>query len=107
MVRRCPSCTASMAAMRPLIAAEPMLRAPRPEMVSESTVTGLFDCGTTGADSPEVGVGSDVAEDGGPAGADGAPAAGAPFGSVSEASGATGDSADFVPGMTKRALAMA
>ena len=40
-----------MAAMRPLIAAEPMLRAPSPEMVSESTVTGLFDCATTGADS--------------------------------------------------------
>src|SRR5216684_3085114 len=27
--------------MRPLIAAEPMLRAPRPEMVSESTLTGV------------------------------------------------------------------
>src|SRR5437016_9080514 len=108
MVRRCPSCTASMAAMRPDIAADPMLRAPRPAIVSESTVTGLFDGGTTGADSPEVGVGSEAAEDGGvPAGADGAPAAGAPFGSVSEASGATGDSADLAPGMTKRALAMA
>ena len=35
-----PSCTAASAAMRPLIAAEPMLRAPRPEMVSESTFTG-------------------------------------------------------------------
>src|SRR5437763_873028 len=43
-----------MAAMRPLIAAEPMLRAPRPEMVSASTVTGLVDAGTTGADSPAV-----------------------------------------------------
>src|SRR5919199_3298031 len=29
-----------MAATRPLIWAEPMLRAPRPEMVSESTLTG-------------------------------------------------------------------
>src|SRR5256714_1893652 len=48
MVRRCPSCTASMAAMRPLIAAEPMLRAPRPEMVAESTLTGPDDCGLAG-----------------------------------------------------------
>src|SRR6266851_1992033 len=38
-VNRCPSCTASSAAMRPLIVAEPMFRAPRPEMVSESTLT--------------------------------------------------------------------
>src|SRR5947199_7657316 len=30
-----------MAAMRPDMAAEPMLRAPRPEMVSESTVMGV------------------------------------------------------------------
>src|SRR3954464_13952079 len=37
-VMRFASCTASIAAMRPDIAAEPMLRAPRPEMVSESTV---------------------------------------------------------------------
>src|SRR5258705_383950 len=43
-----------MAAMRPDIAAEPMLRAPRPEMVSESTVTGLFDGATTGADWPAL-----------------------------------------------------
>src|ERR1041385_6052221 len=34
--------------MRPLIAAEPMLRAPRPEMVSESTLTGPFACGFAG-----------------------------------------------------------
>src|SRR3954465_4352325 len=40
-VMRLPSCTASTAEMRPLIAAEPMLRAPRPEMVSESTLTGV------------------------------------------------------------------
>src|SRR3954471_13136519 len=40
-VMRLPSCTASMAAMRPDIAAEPMLRAPRPEMVSESILTGV------------------------------------------------------------------
>src|ERR1041384_4707545 len=40
-VRRLPSCTASMAAMRPDIAAEPMLRAPRPEMVSLSILTGV------------------------------------------------------------------
>src|SRR2546423_8963184 len=39
-VRRCPSCTASIAATRPLIAAEPILRAPRPDMVSESTFIG-------------------------------------------------------------------
>src|SRR6266851_9583562 len=44
-VKRCPSCTASSAAMRPLIAADPMLRAPRPEMVSESTRTGVFAAG--------------------------------------------------------------
>src|SRR5436190_2690423 len=92
MVRRCPSCTASMAAMRPLIAAEPMLRAPRPEMASESAVTGLFDCGTTGADSPAL-VGC-------------AGSAAAFIVAVSEASGAAGDSADLVPGMMKRALAM-
>src|SRR5438876_11059050 len=39
-VRRDPSRTASIAAMRPLIVAEPMLRAPRPEMVSESILGG-------------------------------------------------------------------
>src|SRR5213075_3284320 len=39
MVRRSPSWTASMAAMRPDIAALPMLRAPRPEIVSESNFT--------------------------------------------------------------------
>src|SRR5437667_9440023 len=38
-VSRGPSCTAASAAMRPLIAADPMLRAPRPEMVAESTLT--------------------------------------------------------------------
>src|SRR3954466_4152119 len=38
-VMRFASCTASIAAMRPDIAADPMLRAPSPEMVSESTVT--------------------------------------------------------------------
>src|SRR5690242_2439441 len=38
-VSRPSSCTAVTAATRPLIAAEPMLRAPRPEMVSESTFT--------------------------------------------------------------------
>src|SRR4051795_13089374 len=37
-VMRFASCTASIAAIRPDIAAEPMLRAPRPEIVSESTV---------------------------------------------------------------------
>src|SRR6266508_2020941 len=81
-----------MAAMRPLIAAEPMLRAPRPEMVSESTLTGLVDVGTTGADSPAV------------TGWAGSAAAFAV--TVSEASGAAGDSGDFVPGITKRALSM-
>src|SRR3954469_19905175 len=39
MVIRFPSRAASTAEMRPLIAAEPMLRAPRPEIVSESTRT--------------------------------------------------------------------
>src|SRR5213595_589111 len=39
-VSRSPSCTASSAATRPLIAAEPILRAPKPEIVSESTFTG-------------------------------------------------------------------
>src|SRR5215472_15769445 len=38
-VRRCPSQTASMAEMRPLIAAEPIFRAPSPEIVSESNLT--------------------------------------------------------------------
>src|SRR4051812_11972572 len=47
-VMRFASCTASIAAMRPDIAAEPMLRAPRPEMVSESTVVGVN--GAAGAD---------------------------------------------------------
>src|SRR3989442_14203605 len=50
-VSRCPSCTASSAATRPLIAAEPMLRAPRPEMVSESIFTGA-GCGGACADAP-------------------------------------------------------
>src|SRR5207244_8962396 len=93
MVRRAPSCTASMAAMRPDIAADPMLRAPRPEMVSESTLTGLFDCGTTGADSPALG---------GCAGS-----AAAFIVAVSEASGAAGDSVDFAPGMMKREFGIA
>src|SRR5579864_1243863 len=35
-----PSSTASMAATRPLMAAEPMLRADNPEMVPESYLTG-------------------------------------------------------------------
>src|SRR5947209_9778128 len=54
-VMRLPSCTASMAAMRPDIAAEPMLRAPRPEMVSESTVT------TVGVGGGVLGVGVEAA----------------------------------------------
>src|ERR1041385_7463650 len=41
IVKRCPSWTASTAAMRPLIVAEPMFRAPRPEMVSESNLIGV------------------------------------------------------------------
>jgi hypothetical protein len=37
---------AAIAAMRPLIAAEPMLRAPSPEIVPESTTTGgIADAG--------------------------------------------------------------
>src|SRR6266851_9427914 len=43
-VSRAPSCTAASAAMRPLIAADPMLRAPSPEIVSESTWTGAGCC---------------------------------------------------------------
>src|SRR6267378_4679531 len=43
-VSRAPSRTAASAAMRPLIAAEPMLRAPSPEIVSESTCTGAGCC---------------------------------------------------------------
>src|SRR5437870_1127824 len=104
MVRRCPSWTASMAAMRPLIAADPMLRAPRPEMVSESTLTGLFDCGTTGADSPDVGVGPPCVATAAPAVV---PAAEAAAATRSEASGAAGDSVDFVPGMMKREFGIA
>src|SRR5215471_782469 len=38
-VRRPFSLTAAMAATRPLIVAEPMFRAPRPEIVSESNLT--------------------------------------------------------------------
>src|ERR1044071_9481771 len=37
-----------MAAMRPDICAEPMLRAPSPEIVSESTLTGPLLCGFAG-----------------------------------------------------------
>src|SRR5262249_49067691 len=37
-VRRLPSCTAAIAVTRPDIAADPILRAPRPDVVSESTV---------------------------------------------------------------------
>src|SRR5437660_976475 len=56
---RLPSCTASMAAMRPDIAAEPMLRAPRPEMVSESTVIGVVGVGG-GVLGADVGAGAAV-----------------------------------------------
>ncbi len=38
-VRRSPSCTAATDVTRPDIAAEPMLRAPSPAMVSESAMT--------------------------------------------------------------------
>src|SRR5260370_1025800 len=44
-VRRPPSFTAAIAATRPLMAAEPMFRAPRPEIVSESN---LAFCAHTG-----------------------------------------------------------
>src|SRR5438034_907881 len=44
-VRRPSSFTAAIAATRPLMAAEPMFRAPRPEMVSESNLTS---CASTG-----------------------------------------------------------
>src|SRR5205809_8135435 len=99
-----------MAAMRPLIAAEPMLRAPRPEMVSESTLTGLFDW-TTGADSPAVGVAPGSAP--GVAAGFRRPASGpgrlqpAPTLAVSDASGAAGASVALGPGTTKPASARA
>src|SRR2546425_5832285 len=47
-VRRAPSCTAARAATRPLIAADPMLRAPRPEIVAESTFAAAA-CGVVWA----------------------------------------------------------
>src|SRR5229473_3735068 len=53
-VSRWPSHTASRATIRPLIAAEPMLRAPRPEIVSESTFTGAADCGACAAALPAM-----------------------------------------------------
>src|SRR5260370_18240146 len=53
-VSRWPSHVASTAAMRPLIAAEPMLRAPRPEIVSESTFTGAAGCGVCAGALPPV-----------------------------------------------------
>src|SRR5438445_11364884 len=40
-VSRGPSCTAASAAIRPLISADPMLRAPRPAMHARSTSTAL------------------------------------------------------------------
>src|SRR6266511_2504455 len=43
-VSRPPSCTAASAAIRPLIAAEPMFRAPSPEIVAESTFAGTGGC---------------------------------------------------------------
>src|SRR5207253_10594668 len=45
------SLTAALAATRPLIAAEPMLRAPRPEIVSEST---LASCASARSDRKSV-----------------------------------------------------
>src|SRR5436190_5741144 len=52
-VSRSPSFTASSAATRPLIAAEPMLRAPKPEIVSESTFTAAC-CGACKRNVPAV-----------------------------------------------------
>src|SRR5436190_3981822 len=40
------ACTASTAATRPLIAADPIFRAPRPEIVSLSNFTGADVCAT-------------------------------------------------------------
>src|SRR5512135_38111 len=51
-VSRAPSCTAAIAAIRPLIAADPMLRAPNPEIISESTVTGAGCCARRTRDTP-------------------------------------------------------
>src|SRR5690242_3902626 len=42
-----PSLIAAIAAMRPLMAAEPMLRAPRPEIVALSTTAGVLGGGAT------------------------------------------------------------
>src|SRR6266849_1297646 len=53
-VSRWPSHAASTAAIRPLIAAEPMLRAPRPEIVSESTFTGAAGCGVCAVAVPAI-----------------------------------------------------
>src|ERR1019366_576039 len=54
-VRRSPSCTAASAATRPLIAAEPMLRAPSPDVVSESTKAATPEAGKPEAGKPEAG----------------------------------------------------
>src|SRR5215471_14160694 len=57
-VSRLPSCTAATEVTRPDITAEPMLRAPRPEIVSESTLGGdaapprvALTCGGAGSDA--------------------------------------------------------
>src|SRR5262245_52760928 len=55
-VRRSPSCTASMAATRPLIVAEPMFRAPRPEIVSESILTTGAAAGACARAEPRVAI---------------------------------------------------
>src|SRR5215469_3842792 len=50
------SLTAAMAATRPLIAAEPMFRAPRPEMVSESNLASCDKPGSSKSNTPATNI---------------------------------------------------
>src|SRR5215472_10905074 len=50
------SLTAAMAAMRPLIAAEPMFRAPRPEMASESNLASCANAGSAKSSTPATNI---------------------------------------------------
>src|SRR5579863_5774845 len=85
-VSRSPSQVPAIAAMRPLIAADPMLRAPRPEMVSESNLAGPLATGGVGIASAGAVAGGAVAAAGVAEAWLGAPGAG---GTKSEASRAT------------------
>src|SRR6516225_7107589 len=50
------SLTAAIAATRPLIAAEPMFRAPRPEMVSESNLASWARAGSVKSGAPATNI---------------------------------------------------